>query len=127
MSRDRVRGDYTAGEAWVRMVDSSELEALDRSECLALLATARVGRVVFTDRALPAVRPARFTLLGDLLRLQPIPQSGGVSVIPDTVLAFEVDAFDPDLTRGWFVVVLGRAAGAAIRIEVVQGWRLVEQ
>lgn len=109
------------------MVDSSELEALDRSECLALLATARVGRVVFTDRALPAVRPARFTLIGDQLRLQPLPHSGAVSVTPDAVLAFEVDSFDPDLTSGWFVVVLGRAAGATIRIEMVQGWRLARQ
>lgn len=41
------------------MHDSLGLEVLDREQCVALLAGAGVGRVVFTSQALPAIQPAR--------------------------------------------------------------------
>lgn len=106
------------------MVDSEALELLDRTECLALLGTVGFGRVVYTNRALPAVRPVRFTLNTDSLYLQPIPDGGPVTDTPGAVLAFEADSFSADLNSGWFVVVVGRAARSSIRIELVQGWRL---
>lgn len=111
----------------MRMVDSTRVETLERAECLDLLITAHIGRVVFTDRALPAIRPVRFTLRDDLLMLQPVSGVGPITDTPDAVLALEVDSFTPDAADGWFVVVLGRAAGLAIRIELVQGWRLREK
>ncbi|RSM85132.1 hypothetical protein DMH04_17640 [Kibdelosporangium aridum] len=39
------------------MVDGAGLEVLNEAECLHLLASASVGRIVFSDRALPAVLP----------------------------------------------------------------------
>lgn len=35
---------------------------LDRDECLRLLSTTTVGRLIYTSRALPAVEPVRFIL-----------------------------------------------------------------
>lgn len=42
------------------MFDPSGPAVLGRDECLALLASARLGRVVFTTRGLPAVEPVKF-------------------------------------------------------------------
>ncbi|MGH3629454.1 MAG: pyridoxamine 5'-phosphate oxidase family protein, partial [Sciscionella sp.] len=44
------------------MFDSPGIAPLDRLECLRLLATQAVGRVVFTSHALPAIQPVRFRL-----------------------------------------------------------------
>jgi hypothetical protein len=118
------------------MLDSFGLEALDRVRCLALLGTARLGRVVFTDRGLPAVQPVRFRLCGDSVCFPAGAGSPLSATARNSVIAFEVDFFDEDLTEGWCVTVLGRAnedspAGPPtgerwIRIptEVVTGHRL---
>ena len=37
-----------------------ELEILGRDQCLDLLRTVRVGRLVFTEQARPAVQPVNF-------------------------------------------------------------------
>ena len=48
------------------MADSySTVEVLDHARCVALLATVHIGRVVFTSRAMPAVRPVRFAVRDD--------------------------------------------------------------
>jgi hypothetical protein len=39
------------------------LERLDRDECLRLLASVPVGRLIFTVNALPMVRPVNFALM----------------------------------------------------------------
>ena len=87
----------------MRMVDPANLETLGRAECLTLLSTATVGRVVFTDRALPAVRPVRFSLHEDQLWLEPIAGDGPITETPDAELALEADHIAPDLSDGWFV------------------------
>ncbi|MFI6802128.1 pyridoxamine 5'-phosphate oxidase family protein [Streptosporangium canum] len=43
-------------------LDSPELQVLTREECLDLLSAAPIGRIVFTDHALPAVQPVNFHL-----------------------------------------------------------------
>jgi uncharacterized protein len=42
--------------------DGSALKQLSRDECLRLMASVPVGRVVFTQRALPAVELVNFTI-----------------------------------------------------------------
>ena len=45
-------------------LDQGGLEILDDGECRALLAATPLGRVVFTDRALPAILPVNYVLAG---------------------------------------------------------------
>ncbi|NIH78831.1 pyridoxamine 5'-phosphate oxidase family protein [Amycolatopsis viridis] len=91
------------------MLDPFGLEVLGREQCLELLATAGFGRIVFTMRGLPAVQPVRFVLAGDAVSFA-APAAGPLfAAASDGVVAFEADAFDPDLEAGWWVTVLGRA------------------
>ncbi|TVT18324.1 pyridoxamine 5'-phosphate oxidase family protein [Amycolatopsis rhizosphaerae] len=82
--------------------------ALEPKECLRLLRTVSLGRVVFTESALPAVRPVTFVAPdGEVI----IP-AGGASWGPKldgTVVAFEVEDIDQATREGWSVVVVGRA------------------
>lgn len=45
-------------------IDRNGLEVLSRDECLRLLAGMRLGRVVVTEMALPAVFPVNYALTG---------------------------------------------------------------
>ncbi|WP_051071870.1 pyridoxamine 5'-phosphate oxidase family protein [Amycolatopsis decaplanina] len=92
------------------MSDSWGLETLDREQCLALLAVERLGRVVFTSRALPAIQPARFALHHGAIVVRTPSQSALFAGILDSVVAFAVDEFAKDLGTGWYVTVVGRAS-----------------
>jgi nitroimidazol reductase NimA-like FMN-containing flavoprotein (pyridoxamine 5'-phosphate oxidase superfamily) len=86
-----------------------ELEVLDREQCLELLQTVRVGRLVFTEDALPAVQPVNFRLLRDDVVIR---VAGGTKLIAaarNFVVAFQADDLDPDLRTGWSVTVVGHA------------------
>jgi nitroimidazol reductase NimA-like FMN-containing flavoprotein (pyridoxamine 5'-phosphate oxidase superfamily) len=83
---------------------------LDRQECLNLLATVPVGRIVYTRQALPAVLPVTFCLDRDgAVLVRTSASSGLVSAITGAVVAFEADAVDATAHSGWSVVVLGSA------------------
>ncbi|MBE8524741.1 pyridoxamine 5'-phosphate oxidase family protein [Amycolatopsis sp. H6(2020)] len=82
---------------------------LDRQQCLALLRTASLGRVIYTHRAMPAVRPVRFTVVDDAVVFAVPPGSPLYAGARDAVVAFEVDEFAADLGAGWYVSLLGRA------------------
>jgi nitroimidazol reductase NimA-like FMN-containing flavoprotein (pyridoxamine 5'-phosphate oxidase superfamily) len=85
------------------------LVALSRRECLDLLRAERVGRVVFTERAMPAVLPVSFAVLGEDVVLATSSGSRLAQAALGGVLAFEVDHLDPDTRTGWSVVVTGLA------------------
>lgn len=88
--------------------EERSLEAMSHSESVELLSRSQVGRVVFTERAMPAVAPVTYVLHADSIvmhtsgdtRLAAAAARGGV-------LAFEVDDIDPTSRTGWSVVVLG--------------------
>jgi len=82
--------------------------ALGRSDCLRLLAGRTWGRVVFTHRALPAIRPITYTLVGDCLVLHAVSE-GLERTLDGQIVAFEVDDGDPVAGTGWTVVVTGPA------------------
>ena len=93
------------------MFENDAFRALDRQECLRLLAKVPVGRVVYTRQALPAVLPINFCLDTDAsVLLRTSPDSDLVRAIDDVVVAFEADEFDATTRSGWSVVVTGRAA-----------------
>ncbi|WP_371582128.1 pyridoxamine 5'-phosphate oxidase family protein [Streptomyces sp. NBC_01314] len=93
------------------MVQNDAFRALDRQECIRLLAKVPVGRVVYTRQALPAVLPVNFALDTDAsVLLCTSAASDLVRAIDGVVVAFEGDEFDPATRSGWSVVVTGRAA-----------------
>ncbi|WP_165985138.1 pyridoxamine 5'-phosphate oxidase family protein [Streptomyces sp. YIM 98790] len=84
---------------------------LDRAECLRLMARVPVGRVVYTEDALPAIRPVNFWLDRDgTIVLRTSASSRIARSVAGGVAAFEVDEFDPGRQDGWSVVVTGRAS-----------------
>ena len=91
------------------MPKGQELDVLNRRQCLDLLQDVRVGRLVFTEDALPAVQPVNFRLWRDDVVIR---VAGGAKLAAATdkrVVAFEADELDPDLRTGWSVTVLGHA------------------
>ncbi|MCT7352022.1 pyridoxamine 5'-phosphate oxidase family protein [Streptomyces sp. 15-116A] len=92
------------------MFQNDAFRALDRQECLRLLAKVPVGRVVYTRQALPAVLPINFSLDADAsVLLCTSPDSDLVRAIDGVVIAFEADEFDAASRSGWSVVVTGQA------------------
>jgi hypothetical protein len=122
---------------------------LDEAECRQLLATATVGRISFTDGALPALTPVRFALNAGQVLIPTRDGSAMVGAVRGAVVAFGVDSFDPVTETGWSVTVVGpsrvlrdplRLAGLAgaglpegwtgpsriliaVQVGLVRGWR----
>ncbi|HEX9031806.1 MAG TPA: pyridoxamine 5'-phosphate oxidase family protein [Streptosporangiaceae bacterium] len=97
------------------MVETQSTD-LTVAEALGLLGDVRFGRVVFTSRAMPAVRPVRHVVADgqvviaagpELVIGSPSMDGGGVG--GDTILAYEADQLDSSGCSGWSVVVIGRA------------------
>jgi hypothetical protein len=135
------------------MTGARQQQELPREEALRLLGTVPVGRVVFTHRALPAIRPVNHIVDGHQVIFR-TSASAEITTAVDgtgTIVAFEADAIDPARRTGWSVVVIGGArrltdaaeigryqqvlqpwaAGTrddviAIRADLVTGFRLVE-
>lgn len=85
------------------------METLSNRDAVALLASAAVGRVVFTVAALPAVVPITFAVHGDAVVMRTGADTRLASAADGGVLAFEADDVDPVARRGWSVVVTGIA------------------
>lgn len=91
-------------------IDHSGMEVLARDAALRLLETVPVGRVVVSEHALPVAFPVNFALLdGDIVFRTSTGSKLGAAV-HKAVLAFEADRIDPDLCRGWSVLIQGWAS-----------------
>jgi uncharacterized protein len=88
--------------------DPSNFDALSEGDALALLATMPVGRLVYSDRALPFVIPVNFILDGADVVIRTGRRSHLATHTPGNVVAFEVDNIDVVDRSGWSVVVTGR-------------------
>ncbi len=85
------------------------LEVLPREECLALLASVHVGRVVFTERALPAIEPVNFALDDGTIVFRVDSESAlAAATRCKAVVAFEADHFEEGGRTGWSVTAVGR-------------------
>jgi nitroimidazol reductase NimA-like FMN-containing flavoprotein (pyridoxamine 5'-phosphate oxidase superfamily) len=76
------------------MVDWTGLAVLQREECMALLATATVGRIGVSVDALPVILPVDFTVLDDLIVLRNVPRTKLSAAVKRRVVAFQADDFD---------------------------------
>jgi nitroimidazol reductase NimA-like FMN-containing flavoprotein (pyridoxamine 5'-phosphate oxidase superfamily) len=90
-------------------IDSAGLEVLSPSECLALASTVPIGRIVFTERALPAVQPVSFVLDEGCVIIRTAEGTKLAEAIRSAIVAFETDEFDARAGAGWSVTVVGRA------------------
>jgi len=91
------------------MAGSILCEEIPPDECLVLLDLAYVGRVGLSVHALPVILPVNYVVhKGDVV----FRTSAGTKLAAATagaVVAFEVDHHDPHGTRGWSVLLQGRA------------------
>jgi nitroimidazol reductase NimA-like FMN-containing flavoprotein (pyridoxamine 5'-phosphate oxidase superfamily) len=88
------------------MTTESALQELEVQECWELLQTQRVGRLAFSDRALPAIRPLNYVVDGHRIVLR-VSAKGLGERLDGQVVAFEVDDTDVVGQLGWSVVVTG--------------------
>jgi nitroimidazol reductase NimA-like FMN-containing flavoprotein (pyridoxamine 5'-phosphate oxidase superfamily) len=86
----------------------ASMEELGRAECLALLATTAVGRVGLLVDGLPEILPVNYGLDGETILFRTA-EGTVLNQASLTVVAFEVDAFDPAMESGWSVLVQGTA------------------
>ncbi|MDH2387932.1 pyridoxamine 5'-phosphate oxidase family protein [Streptomyces sp. HNM0663] len=87
---------------------------LDRAEALRLLGSVSLGRIVFTERALPAVRPVNHVMDGGDIIVRLHDGASLAAIVAPTnasgvVVAYEADVIDPVSHLGWSVVVTGYA------------------
>jgi hypothetical protein len=91
------------------LYDSEGLKILTEQECQDLLGQVWLGRIVFTDRALPAVQPVNFIMSAGEVVILTSAGSKLAAAARNAVVAFEIDQFDQKLATGWSVVVIGHA------------------
>ena len=100
--------------------DGSTLEQLSRDECLRLMASVSVGRIIYTRRALPAVELVNFALdHGDIIIRT---DSGGKLAVATqhSVVGFEADRLDADQQAGWSVTAIGQSQEVTDPAEIGQ-------
>jgi nitroimidazol reductase NimA-like FMN-containing flavoprotein (pyridoxamine 5'-phosphate oxidase superfamily) len=85
------------------------LAQLSRYECLRLMASVPIGRIIYTRHALPAVEVVNFALdQGDIVIRTD--RSGKLATaIRGAIVAFEADCLDVAQRTGWSVTAVGPA------------------
>lgn len=86
-----------------------ELAELDRADCLRLLGTAEIGRVVFSHHAMPAAHPVAYLLDGEEIVFRTGAGSILAAATRNAVIAFQADRIDPATRSGWSVLAVGEA------------------
>jgi nitroimidazol reductase NimA-like FMN-containing flavoprotein (pyridoxamine 5'-phosphate oxidase superfamily) len=94
-----------------------KLIELTRDEALGLLAGVRLGRIVFTRNALPAIRPVNHIVEDGAIIIRTHGDSALAGQTSSTgiggvVVAYQGDQIDPDTHKGWSVVITGYARKA---------------
>jgi nitroimidazol reductase NimA-like FMN-containing flavoprotein (pyridoxamine 5'-phosphate oxidase superfamily) len=86
------------------------IEDLGEAECLRLLRTVPVGRVVYTEHALLQVVPVEFQVEADGRLLLGLAKDGAAArALHGAVTAFQADRLDRSSRSGWSVLVHGQA------------------
>jgi nitroimidazol reductase NimA-like FMN-containing flavoprotein (pyridoxamine 5'-phosphate oxidase superfamily) len=91
------------------MTDPMEFVDLDADACRRLLAGSGIGRVVFTDHAMPAAQPVNYYLDHDEIIFRTRNGAKLAAATRGAVVGFEVDEIDPTTRTGWSVFGVGQA------------------
>ncbi|GAA0971705.1 pyridoxamine 5'-phosphate oxidase family protein [Acrocarpospora macrocephala] len=98
-------------------LDAAGLRVLSRQECLHLLSLTPLGRIVFTDHALPAVQPVNYYLDGQNIVIRTATGSKLAVATRDAIVAFEADDIDLRSRTGWSVTAVGSARAVTDQAE----------
>ena len=85
-----------------------QLERLSREQCVALMGTQKVGRLVVVEHGRPLVFPVNYALDGEA----PVFRTASGAKLwasSHSPVAFEVDSLDVPSQTGWSVIVHGMA------------------
>lgn len=103
-------------------LDNAGFEVLDRDECLRLLASAGVGRIAISARAMPVILPVHYVLDGDDIVVRTHQGSTLDLATQGSVVAFEADYVGPGADLAWSVLVTGKARHADGERALHDGW-----
>jgi len=90
----------------VRVVDrgaaakGAELKEIDRAGCLELLASGQIGRVVYTEAAMPAAHPVNYLLDGEEVVFRTGEGAKLAAVSRGVVVGFQADEIDVERRSG---------------------------
>lgn len=90
-------------------LDSEGLEVLSKDECIELMRSVPIGRIVFTHQALPAIRPVNFSVVNSSVVIPTVAGSRLAAAARNSIVAFQTDQFDPVARTGWSVTAIGPA------------------
>ncbi len=91
----------------VRQFDGSRLEIIGPAECLRLLASLPLGRLVYTNAGLPAIRLVNFVLDEDTIVFSTGDGDKFRAAERGDLVAFEADEVDEERHIGWTVTAIG--------------------
>jgi len=105
------------------------LEVLTREECWEHLRRARLGRLVYTDAALPAVVPVSFAVVGEELVIAATSGTKIAVAARGDIVALQIDEADALTRTGWSVTAVGSShrmgdthLAATLRAEGLVPW-----
>lgn len=90
-----------------RQFDHTGMEILNPAESLRLLSTVPIGRLVFTQGGLPAIRLVNFLVDDDTVVFTTTAGDTYRAAERGDVVAFEADEIDADRHLGWTVTAAG--------------------
>jgi uncharacterized protein len=89
--------------------DGLTLKQLTRDECLHLMTSVPVGRIIYTRQALPAVELVNFAIDNGGIIIRTDHSGKLAAATRGAVVAFETDSLDTDRHIGWSVTVIGQS------------------
>jgi uncharacterized protein len=98
--------------------DSLALEHLSPDECMRLMGSVAVGRIVYSRQALPAVELVNFALVDGDIVIRTSAEGKLAAATRGAVVAFEADAVDIDGHAGWSVTIVGQARAVSDAEEI---------
>jgi hypothetical protein len=91
------------------MSATHSISELEERECWALLRSAPIARLGFTEGALPVVLPVHFTVRDGEVVISSLAGSKVTSAARGDVVVVEADDYDPVTRQGWTVNAIGPA------------------
>jgi nitroimidazol reductase NimA-like FMN-containing flavoprotein (pyridoxamine 5'-phosphate oxidase superfamily) len=108
----RTSGAFAApGQTTV--AEAMDINELDPAACRSVIAGNRLGRVVYTYRAMPAAAPVHYLSLGDRMLLTVPPNSELITELTGQVIALLVEDDHEYMRRSVLLIGLCRELSAA--------------